>query len=166
MIMNKFFFSLLMLLIGLSSAYGEEFEHIKKFEKYHKCEAGSCVYDKLWTCTKEQLLKENLVTYFPINKDEKKLVTTESREGTSMLWLMSNYKKTSREFGYPMKSFQTLLEVDCKYSTFRIREVRTFKKWFAQGDNSRINFPYGIDWIYPVPGDENSQLIQLICKNR
>lgn len=99
MVMNKIFFSLLMLLIGLSSAYGEEFEYIKKFEKYHKCDARSCVYDKFWTCAKEQLLKENIVAYFPINKDEKKLITTESREGTSMLWLMSNYKKTNREMG-------------------------------------------------------------------
>ena len=58
MIMNKIFFSLLVLSIALSSAHGEEFEHIKKFHRYHKCDVSACVYDKFWTCAKEQLLKE------------------------------------------------------------------------------------------------------------
>jgi len=164
--MNKFFFSLLLLSVVLSSAHCEEFEHIKKFQKYHKCDDVSCVYDGFWICAKLQLLSENQVAYFPINRDEKKFITTTSREGTSMLWVMSNFKKAQQEFGYRMKSAQMLYEVDCKFSTFRIREVRMFKKWFAEGEGSSIGFPYGIDWIYPVPGDENTQLIQMICKNR
>lgn len=160
--MNKLIGILLSTLFTVD-CMAQESTKIQAYGKLHECEEQVCHVD-MWHCSKEQLEMEKTVIYFPFNKKSSTPLLQKSREGTKLIWILSNFKNPIHDFGVKMSSAQTLVEIDCEYFANRIRQIHTFEEWFANNKQSSVNYPYGKDWNYPVPNDEFYQLAEMVCK--
>ena len=141
-------------------------QHVKQFGVVHQCTSGELCFVSNWICEKTQLKQSNSVIYFPFNKKELQFITAVSRDDTELIWLLTNYHKKVSSFNHSVKSALTLLEIDCNHGAYRIKQARTFKKWFAKDCDQIEDYPSGYEWNYPVPGDRLDELSKMVCTQK
>lgn len=138
-------------------------QQVRQFGVVHQCTSGELCFISNWICEKTQLKQSNAVIYFPFNKKELQFITANSRDGTTLIWLLTNYRIKVDSFNPSIKSTLTLVEIDCIHDAYRIRQERAFKQWFAEDFDRNEKFPLGYDWNYPVPGDMLYELSKMVC---